>query len=232
MSKKLITACMALFALAAFVLPASASAVELTHPTSTRLATNVKIDATSIGIQKLTDPSGNPLVECTSATMTGTLTKNNGSEVEGSIESTTFSGTGTNGECTSVIGGLTVDTNLGNGTPWCLRATPTMNADEFQVRGNSCANASRPITFVLTSTTIGTCKYSRSEPIRGTYTTDTNPNPQDAILSLSGSGETGTTDTNFTKEEGSFLCPGSGTLDMEFTLETDTTPTASPLYIS
>ena len=229
MSKKLIMACMALFAFAAFALPAVASASpELTHPTGTTLATNTKIDATGIGIQRLTDTSGNTLVECSSATMTGTLTKNNGTEVEGSIESTTFKGTGTNGECTSSFGGITVDTNIGNGTPWCLRATAAMNKDEFQVRGNSCANAARSITFVLTSTSIGTCKYVRTEPLKGTFAT----HPTDAILTLTGSGATGGADTEFTKEEGSILCPSNGTLDMEFTLETDTTASADPLYIS
>jgi hypothetical protein len=232
MSKKLITACMALFALAAFALPATASATndpQLTHPTGSLATVGSKIDATSIGIQKMTDTSGNTLVECASATMTGTLRVNSASTVEGDIETTSFSGTGTNGDCTSSFGGITVHTNIGaNGTPWCLRSTKPMVTNEFQVRGGKCSAVAQPITFVLTSSIAGTCKYSRSEAIKGTFTT----HPSDAVLTLTGAGATGGTDTEFTKEEGGIFCPSNGTLDMSFTLETDNAAKAEPTYIS
>ena len=53
MSKKLTTACLALSALAAFALPAVASASpEITHPTGTRLATGTKITGTNVGNAK------------------------------------------------------------------------------------------------------------------------------------------------------------------------------------
>jgi hypothetical protein len=231
MHKKLITACMALVALAAFALPATASAVndpDITHPTNTLLGTPTKIKATNVGVTKMLSPGGSVLVECSVATMTGTLTKNDGAgNVEGTIENTTFAGTGTlregEKECTGSFGNVTVHTNIGNGTPWCLRSTSTMATDKFQVRGGSCSEEARSITFVLTSTTVGTCKYNRTTAIEGEYTT----HPEDAVLHLKPS-----TLTEFTKEEGGFFCPGAGQLEMSFTLETDTTPTADPLYIS
>jgi hypothetical protein len=231
MSKKLITACMALVALAAFALPAVASATndpDLTHPTGTLLATSTAIRATSTSIIKLKDSSGNTLTECSTGDFNGTLTKNDGSNVEGSIESSTFSGTGASGECTSTFGGITVDTNIGNGTPWCVRSTSTMVTDEVQIRGNSCANAARSITFVLTSTTVGTCKYNRVEPIKGTYTTHSTG---DAIITVTAAGATGSSDAEFLKEEGGIFCPGAGRLEGSWTLETNAAGT-SPLYIS
>ena len=234
MSKKHVVVCMAFVALAAFALPAVASATtnpEITHPTGTRLATGTKIKATNIGLLKFLTPGGVTLFECSTATMTGTLTRNNGTETEAVIESTSFSGTAAGGACTSSSGNLTFETNIGNGTPWCLRATSTMAADEFQIRGNSCGNEARPLTIVTTSSTAGTCKYNRgaASPLKGKYKTDTaGDGNSDAVLSLS---PAVASDTEFTKEEGGFLCPSAYVLEMSFTFETDTA-TSEPLYIS
>jgi hypothetical protein len=248
MSKKLITACMALVAFAALaVMPAVASATndpELTHPTGTLLAEGTKITATNVGETLLKSGDGSSiLARCTHATMTGTLTKNKENTVEGTIDTATFEGTGgfLNGmnECTGSFGNLTVTTNGGgvdgetveNGTPWCVRSTPTMATDEFQVRGGACGTATRKITFVFDTTIFGgttQCKYERAstEPIKGTYTTDS-PST-DALMHLAAGAN-----TKFVGESGnSFVCPTSGTLEMTFTLKTDTTPTAEPLYFS
>jgi hypothetical protein len=233
MSKKLITACMGLVALGVFILPAAASASPVvTHPTGTTLSVagttctgnaGICITATNIGELTLWDTAHkNPLTHCTKATMTGWLSKNTDTEIEGTIHSASFSGTGPNGECTSTFGGITVDTNLGNGTPWCLKAEA---GDTFSVRGNSCTAASRSITFALTSTTVGTCKYQRANgsPVKGTFQTHA---AGDAILDVNP-----TSNAAFTLEEGGIFCPASGTLDMTFTLETDSV-TPEPLYIS
>src|SRR4051794_24044133 len=107
MSKKLITACLGLFAFAAFVLPAVASASpQITHPTGTRLDPTGKtctttsnaicIVGTNVGNTVLkTDPTGETkpsvLSECSTAKMTGWLTKNTGTEIEGTIHTATFS---------------------------------------------------------------------------------------------------------------------------------------------
>ena len=241
MSKKLITACLGLLALAAFILPATASASpQITHPTGTRLdptgktcttgLSGICITATQLGVSKFTNGAGEVLTECSSASMTGALQTNSGTLVTGTIHSTTFSGTAAEGKCTK-LGGVRVTTNVGaNGTPWCVRADNTMNADEFQVRGGACSEESRPITFTMDTGLGVSCGYSRTAAIKGTFTTDSTG---DAILSLTGGGATGSEDTEFSREAGeSILCPAAGRLDMEFTLETDTTASNDPLYIS
>ena len=181
MSKKLITACMALVALAAFALPAAASASPVvTHPTGTVLnpetgeCTGVKkticIKATNIGNAKLlTDPAEGtatlPMTECSTVTMTGYLEKNTGGVIEATIHTATFEGTGgvispgTMHECTGFngLGNLTPTVN-GGGTDGesISNGTPwclkSGASDTFTIRGGACTAESRKITFVFDST--------------------------------------------------------------------------------
>jgi hypothetical protein len=220
MSKKLITACMALVALTAFGLPTAASASpEITHPTGTTIATGSLFKGTNVGVTKMTNSGGAVLWECSVASMTGKVTKNNGTEIEADITSVSITGTASEGRCTSSFGNLNFTTAVENGVPWCLRATKAMEPDEFQVSGGNCGT-NRKIRFILDSSTAGECKYSRSEAIRGTFLTD----PSDAQITMA--------KVLFKGEAGnSFLCPAEGSFDMSFTLETDTA-TAEPLYIS
>jgi hypothetical protein len=227
MGKKLIRRCTISVVLAAFILPAtSAASPEFTQPTGTRVGFGTSILGTAIGTQRLTDTSGNTLFECTGASLTGTMMKNNGSEAEVTIENVAFSGTAIGGGCTSNFGNIAVDTNIGNGTPWCLKLGAS---DTFIVRGNTCSAEQRSITLVLTSSTIGTCKYSRAAVLKGTFTTHSTGY---AVLTTAGSGATGVEDSGITKEEGSVFCPSSGTLDLSFLLERDESPATNPLYIS
>jgi hypothetical protein len=226
MGKKLILACMAVVALAAFALPAVASATprlcETEGATCTTLGTGVKIHASNVGATKFIS-GGVTLVECTSATLTGTLTQNNAEGIKGDVETASFTGAEAGGKCKSSFGGATaVDTNIGNGVPYCLTASGA--TDTVSVRGNSCTAETRSITFVLTTTNIGTCRYSRAAAFTGTITTHTSSS-EDAVGTLAPAG------TEFTKEEGSVLCPASGGLEMKFTLTTDNSPTFTTLYI-
>jgi hypothetical protein len=241
MSKKLIMACLGVFAFAAFVLPAVASAApEITRPTGTRLATGTKITATNVGNAKFKEDGGFGLVysECNNVKITGELTKNNGTEIEATVTTATFQGSGAAHDgMTECIGfdSLTPTTNGGGvdentvaaGTPWCVHTSSHESADEFRVRGGACSGAVRKITFILETTSFGACKYERetaTEPIRGTFTTDTTG---DAILSLAAGAN-----TTFRGEAGNpGGCPATGTLEMSFTLETDSA-TAEPLFIS
>jgi hypothetical protein len=236
----MVTAGLALVALAAFALPAVASATTnptITEPTGTVLNPTGKtcttglpgicVTATNIGSLKFKS-GGSTLFECTTASFTGSLSINSGAATEATIVSAAFGGTAAGGACTTAsFGNLSIDTNIGNGTPWCLRSTSTMAADEFQIRGNSCASESRSITLVFTFSGSGTCKYNRAAAITGTYKTDTSPENSDAILSLAAGAN-----TEITKEEGGILCPTAFQLEISYTLETDTTPTSDPLYIS
>jgi hypothetical protein len=156
--------------------------------------------------------------------MTGTLVENSGTSIKGNIHTTSFSGTGAGGRCTDSFGaGFFRDTTIGAGTLWCLSASGT--EDKFTLRGNSCGSEARSITFVLTDSVVGTCKYNRTSAVNGTFTTHSTG---DAILTVGPS----TTGSTFAKEEGSVLCPASGLLEMSVTLETDTTAANDPLYIS
>jgi hypothetical protein len=226
MGKKLITACMALAAFAAFaVMPAGASATndpDLTFPTGTLMPIEEKIEGTNIGKTIMTNAAHEPVVECDTATMTGKLVKNDGSNVEGTIEKAEFKNH-TASTCTSSsLGNVTVNANPAtNGLHWCLRSTSTMATDEFQVRGGGCNQLARPIRFILQGAFGVTCTYQRTAALSGTYKT----HPEDAILSI--------TTVEFPLLEGGFLCPSAGFLDMTFTLEKDTTDGKSdPVYIS
>lgn len=220
MSKKLIALCMAIAAFAVWAgAPASAWAENSPELTSEglRVPTNTNIRAHLVNHADMTLPSGGK-VTCTFAEMTGTVTKNNGSEVEGNITSAHFTGEESEGRCESPLGAVRVTTNpTTNGLPWCIRSTPEMTTDEFRVRGGSCSEASRPIRFTLDVAGLS-CSYESSS-VSGTFATE----PEDAVLTIS--------EQSFSRAAGGFLCPGSGKLDMAFTLETDV-PGTSPLYIS
>jgi hypothetical protein len=230
MNRKVITTSMVVAAFAILAVAGSASAAQLTSPTGTLAAVGTKVKATNVGNTKLLDTSGNVLTECTSTTMTAEVIKNNGTEVEANITTVAAGGTGAvfNGsnECTSTFGGFTATFNVGNGVPWCLKS---VNAtDEFTIRGNLCTQASRSITVVLDSTTVGSCKYSRTEPFKGAFTTHSTG---DAVLTVTGSGATGGTDAELAKEEGGVLCPSIGILSASYTLEKDEAG-VTPMYIS
>jgi len=216
MSKKIIMACTALVAFAAFILPATASAandpqvteggVLVPHPTS--------ITGTAVET-KFTDTEGkNTLVLCSHAHMAGTLTENTNGTVEGSIPvgSAVFKGTGSTSthnnlpECTGSFGNayVTVTSAL------CVRSTPAMANDEFQVTG-ACGTEGKAL-FTIGSTTVGACKYEATGAVKGTYTTG------GAQVSMT------TTDTSAGSGskliEGGFLCPTTGALAMTFKLTT------------
>jgi hypothetical protein len=227
---KLLKASIALAAFAAvFVVPSIASAgPTLTAPTGTAYK-GTYIEAENVGVTKMTLPAGiGGSVECQTATMTGDLTTNSGGHVSGDIETVEFRGRPKqanpheSNQCDSPLGAVSVTPNHttnpkqgGVGSlNWCL--TANTNDNKFTVRGGNCTEATRPLTFTL-HTPIGECAYSKAS-VTGSYTT----HPNDAVLTLS--------EQEFTKSVGSAFCPGSGKLDMSFTLRTDDANT-QPMYI-
>ncbi len=217
MYKKLFMAFMALTALAAFALPATASATndpQLTDANGTLIPAKAKIVGTNVGETTFTNTAGEPLVHCTKAVMTGEVHRNSGGIVEGTITTTDFSGTGpvhadnNLNECTGSFGNayITVTPDL------CIRSTPGMATDEFQVTKGNCTTEEKNVEFVIGSTTIGACEYQATGPIKGDYTTGAH----DTLTvrhTQEGSGAK--------KVGGGFFCPASGMLKMTFTLETD-----------
>jgi len=182
---------------------------------------------------------GGVTVECNNVVFTGHLDKNNKNEgafneTAATITTADFKGTGTIEDCTSNgLGAVKFTTNVGNGVPFCLYSRSSFAADEVQMRGGSCTEANRSVTFVLDVTSLGlTCRYNRSTPfpgpLKGTYRTDTSPENSDAIVDL----KTGA-NTEFEAEAGNpFGCPGAGSLEMSITLETDLTGTNTPIWFS
>lgn len=227
---KLIKACIALAAFAAFaVVPSIASATNdgiLDAPTNTPLAPThekpIPIVGKNVGATLMKDaPGGNVLVECTSAELTGHLETNQGtptseSKVEGTITTAKFESPGhsATNECTGSLGTTLVTPAplAETGLPWCLRSTAAMKTDEFQLRGGGCTSAARAITFQLHVTSLGlTCNYQRltNEPIAGTYATHPS------------AGQASVADVKFERHNSSGFCPAAGYLTMTFNLTSE-----------
>jgi len=233
MHKKLALACMALAAVAALAAPAASSAAsakicETSGETCTAIAVGSKIrDHIVPGtLVNVFTPSGT--ITCSEALTTGVVTKNEEAVSEATIETASITGTGEGGKCTGPFGNFQWTTNVGNGVPYCLKNIAG-EAMETQIRGNSCTNAARSLTFVWDLEGGVSCKYSRSVesgPLKGKYTTDTAPENSDLVVHIPRSA----TGSKFTKEEGGILCPASLELELSLTFETDVVGT-SPLYI-
>ncbi len=200
------------------LLSATASASpELTHPTATRLSVGTLLKATNVGLIRTTESSGATIYECTGSELTGELTKNNGSEIEATITKAGFPGTAFKEACTTTIG---VAIKTTTSVPWCLRMTPAMAADEFQIRGGKCSEAAKELTYTLDGPE---CTYGRATPLKGTFATD-KAGITDATLTLS--------EQSFTRKSGSsLLCFSEYKWDVVYTLETDKS-VAEPLYLS
>src|SRR4051812_48170001 len=158
MSKKLIVSCMTIAAFAAFGAASIASASPvLTHPTGTAAPIGTKFTATNIGETVFT--AGSTTWTCSKDLLTGTITRNNGTEIEGTIENASFKGTETEERCAGSLGATKFTTSGGagfNGTPWCFKLeTNAAKEDILTIRGNSCANAARSITFAFDLTIFG-----------------------------------------------------------------------------
>jgi hypothetical protein len=212
MFKKLIMSCMAVAAFAAFVLPATASALndpQLTKTGGGLASVGEVIVGTGVGTEFTTTAGANQ-VTCSHATLTGKVTKNSGSSVEGEIPkgSAIFSGTGPvhahNGlnECTGAFGDayITVTSAL------CLKSDSALKTDEFIVTG--CTSK---VKFIIGSTTAGACEYESTGSVQGDYTTGGTEAKLTVRNTSAGSGAT--------KIGGSFLCPSSGALKMTFGLK-------------
>jgi hypothetical protein len=228
MAKKLIMSCMAVVAFAAFVLPAAAMAEN--KPTLVEGATGatvVEVGKTIVGTNTentvFTNTTGGTLVTCTTAHMTGKVEANAKGTVEGTISSATFSGTGTvsadNGlnECTGSFGSAFITVGL----PLCIRSTPAMATDEFQVGketgAKTCSEGGAGnVTFTIGSTTAGECVYEHTGTVKGDFTTSDTASVLTVRNTVAGSGSS--------LVKGGFLCPTSGVLDMKFALETDVSP--------
>jgi hypothetical protein len=217
MHKKLITACISLVVLGAFiVLPATAMASPvMTTSKGVAAPVGTKYRGTTIGPTKMTI-NGGGVIECSAGVNSGTLTKNTGTQIEGEIETLEVSGTGSGGDCTSSLGNFKVTTNAGNGVPYCMRST---KLGQLEIRGGRCSEVVRPITYLVDFTGLVSCGYERLTAITATYTTS----PNDATATQS--------EVAFNSEAGnSIFCPTGVKLDASMTLEESAT--SEPAFVS
>jgi hypothetical protein len=243
MKRKTMVLCAALVASTAIVaVAAPASAMQLTHPTGTKLATGGKLLFTNVGNVLLRSGSGETLQECTSLKLTGTLQHNGSDDITAEVSSMTYVGTGVASRCTGINRTMQTTTSVEEagkqvGLPYCL--TTTAGTDKWAMRGGSCSSPTRSIKIKFhfygppdpetgVETFLGTCGYEKAN-LTGTFTTDT-VGGQDAQLTTSGEGA-------FKRYELSSIfvaqsCPEETKLFTTLTMETDTGPTADPLYIS
>jgi hypothetical protein len=219
MHKKLMLACMAIAAFAAFIaVPAASASPVLTDVTTEH---NNQIDtvglkktkSTNIGFLRFTISSGGS-IECSKAEEEGEVIENSGLSIKMNITAATFEGTGSGGDCTSPLGDIKV-TN--SSLPWCFSST---KAGSFSVRGGKCTEASRAITFTLDVTGIVNCSYVKAS-VNGTYTTVGN----ESTLKIS--------EENFvnTGEGNNIFCPTSGKIHLEKRLQTAEKPN-DPIFLS
>jgi hypothetical protein len=209
MRKKLITACLAIAAFAAFVVAPSASAANFTENGVT-LKAGASITGTA-GETKFT--AGSNTVICSTADMSGTVKVDENGTILGEIAAgnPVFTGTGTGADCTSEgLGPVkpTVNSKL------CLhipKGTDIGTVDGCKVKTiveGVEKEVTEPITFTLFATNLGLeCHYSISS-LNAEITTA----PADAQVKVIPGQKV--------PRESNFLCPLEGELDMEFTLTT------------
>jgi hypothetical protein len=234
MQKKLTTACLALVALAAVVLPAAAQATNhplLTEPTGTALTGTPLIKLTNTTNFLMLTTAGATESTCTTIKMAGKMTSNVTGNVQGNITSAEFKGTGSEGSCTGFINALFTLENL----PWCLKSNESMKTDEFQISGGECGKAPTKIKFTMAvlGSASQKCVYESTSTtaVKGSFTTHA---AGDAVLTTPTTGGTLSSDSGFTKVTDDIIfnpCPSSTALKMSLTLETDEA-TAKPIYIS
>lgn len=209
MHKKLIMACMAIAAFAAFVVAPAASASPVL--TSGGVTVPVGTSITGSATDTLFTGSGGVVVTCTTAHLVGTVTEDTGTSIAGEIEKETpvFKGTGTGEDCTGLGSVKPVVTSK-----LCLKTIAKTDV-EFTIDGCLVEGVTKPVTFDLISTGIATCRYE--------------------VATLSGKAETGkstiTVGSQPAKLEagGSIFCPAEGVLDMTFSVSTTS---GTPITIS
>lgn len=225
MRRKLVQLGLVLAAWSAFALAptvASASPV-ITSPLGTTLATGSLLQITNVGFQLFTEPEWK--IECSTVKFTGKLTTNSGTNIEADLSSMEAHGAGLSGDCKRdrQKEGKTEEGSINitySGLPWCLKAGKGLAIDEFQIRGGSCTESAKPVTFVFNYTGLAECKYEAAS-INGHFSTA----PEDVRMTIS--------EQLFEKEAtNSFLCPTATVgSDTELTMEKDA-PTNEPVYIS
>ena len=196
MHKKLMMACMAITAFAAFVVAPAASGAVLTESGSA-VAVGSSITGTA-GETKFT--AGGETVTCSKADMSGTVTANANGTVAAEIAAGNPIFLGTAGsDCTS--------SGLGP-VKWTVNSKLCFHVAKGTDQGTVTGCAGAAVTFTLSITNIGIeCHYEKSSIV-----VEITTSPADAQVRVIPGQKV--------PRESNFLCPKEGELDMEFTLTT------------
>jgi hypothetical protein len=204
MFKKLI---MAGIAIAVFFVAPVASA----SPVLTENAVTVPVGALVIATSTETPTfTGAFNVVCSKGVLTGTVTKNSSTKIEGTVAvgKATYTGTGTGGDCTSALGPVRVTVT----SELCVASGSN---DTLSITG--CGGQPVQFTLHLTDPNVQ-CKYSTAA-VSGTFTTNATPATARVV------------EQEANRVEGGFICPSSGKLDQDFDLYRDN-EAETPLTIS
>jgi hypothetical protein len=219
---KAIQACIALAALVAvFLVPSVALASpELTSPTGTKAPVGTRIQLTNAAHAATTKQvfitTSPDIIECEKITMTGEVSSNTGTDIAINILTVEFRGPIGSPCPSATLGNFTITPshtsnpiphNGINSLPWCL----TVNGleDFVSIRGGTCSEAPRPLTFSIHSPSWGTCYYEKAS-LTAIYTT----HPAPTILTVANQA--------ISKHTGSVFCTSTVRFDFALTLETDT----------
>jgi len=200
MSKTILTICAALVALAALAIPTSASAAATLRENGVPLPQGAKITATQD--EHTVFEAGGIQITCSENWFTAEVhTNDHTNGITGTITGAAFRGSEAETKCNggSLFGALRFKipalTNEGGTGHWCIKSIP--GTDEFEILGRGCTETGGTFTWALEGNI--TCTYTRSEGIRGTFTTTSAP----ATLKFTG-------EPTFTKEAPSnFFCPST-----------------------
>jgi hypothetical protein len=200
--------------LAAFILPATASAGTLTSE-NIDVPVGTSITETSVNVIFTNTSANSTLITCTHTHGVGTVTQNSGG-----VFGWTVAGGGKSSKGTGAV-------NADNGLPECtgsfgnaywtwVNSQTVSNAesagDAFRV-----SSGAGKVKFIIGSTTAGACEYEATKAIDGTYTTG---GTEAKLSTAPGSNTEGKPESGFKLIKGGFLCPTSMALTMTFTLST------------
>jgi hypothetical protein len=212
MHKKIIMACMAIAAFAAFVVAPAASASPVLTNGATTVTAGTSVTGINTGATVFVGFGGILRVECSRGILHGTITANTGTTIAGEVAlgQATFGGTGGadptapggEHECTSNIGDTTVTVN----SKLCFHTVEKTDTVSIDGCKNAKGETVEPLKFTLNVTGSGPCVYKQAT-ITGTYKT-----AAAATVNLAGA--------EATLAEGGFFCPGGGNLTMDFDIYT------------
>ncbi len=215
MPKKALAISAAVASLFILAIPATASAVVTLREAGTTVALSETITFTQDGSAIF--QSGSNTWECNEIWTTGSVVKNNGTNVEVTIEGAKFqSNLTTEGtKCKSNFGNMTFSvpklTNEGGTSHWCMKSIA--GEDTFELLGKGCGAGGGELLEFVTTWAGGTCVYKRELPLRWSFTTTSGGAA--ATVQMTGSPE-------FVKVSGLFCAATFQVVQWRYQLYTDT----------